>query len=214
MEKDEKKPAVDATTTTPASAGESNKEIDYKAEAESLRTQLKKAEHTIVEEKEKNKPASPVEVDIDHITETVKKSLEEGFDKKLESARLEFAKDVLEAELERSSSNADERELIKLHYENSIRKTGFDRSSILRDIANAKALANSKKLENTLKEVRAATLSDKTKATGSSSSQFIETNNVTLTPAEEKWVASVVSGTGKKREDIVAKLMANRAQRR
>lgn len=211
--KDEKNAAVDTTTTQPASAGAGNGNtavptIDYKAEAEALKIQLKKAEHAIVDAKK------DPSVNIEEITNAIKEEVRAEFKKELDTMSSGFAKDIFEAELERTTPNPDERELIKIHYENTIRKTGFDRASIVRDIANAKSLANSKKNENTVKEIQQTTISKNTTSAGNSSSQPIERQFTDLTPAEELWVNQAATKTGKKKEDIVAQLMANRSKKR
>jgi len=146
-------PAVDETTT----------EVDYEAqlaEERKLREQAdearKKAEDKIVELKRKSKQ-SKVEVegfeeDIPEISETER--LEKILAERDEKLRREFAKDSLEAELEKITSNPKERELIKYHYENTIRTTGVDRGSIRRDLERASIIANAPKAKKVLGEIK------------------------------------------------------------
>lgn len=82
----------------------------------------------------------------------------------LEAQRKKDSEDLLEEELMRASGNPDERDLIKLIYDNGIVKTGYSRMSIRNDLDNAKALANKdrhqkekKELANALNAKRATT---------------------------------------------------------
>ncbi len=74
----------------------------------------------------------------------------------LETASTLVQKPTLDAMLREMSSNPQERDLIKYHYEHSIVKGGLDESSIRADIEKAYAIANGKKLRKTVSELQVA----------------------------------------------------------
>lgn len=65
-------------------------------------------------------------------------------------------KPSLDALLKEVSSNPQERDLIKYHYEHSLVKSGLDESSVRGDIEKAYAIANGKKLRKTVSEMKVA----------------------------------------------------------
>lgn len=114
--------------------------VNYRQLYEETEDRLKKAEFALYKrnkaEKEKRNIQEPVDTqDIEHLVET--KAIEI-----LEAQRRKDSEDLLEEELMRSSGNSDERDLIKLIYDNRIVKTGYSRMSIRDDLENAKILAN------------------------------------------------------------------------
>jgi len=179
MEDESKKTVEKETTVEPASTPELNKAteevktetvdepviIDYKAELEKERNRLKQAEFTI--RKLKAKPiVEPVVEPLEEPTMTIDedelaKKAEEIVNRRLE----EFSVDVFEDELNQSSSDANERELIRLKYQTAITKTGFTRQAIRNDLANAKLLANAPRYLKTNKEL-AETLKSKASQSG------------------------------------------------
>lgn len=74
----------------------------------------------------------------------------------LETASTLVQKPTLDAMLKEVSSNPQERDLIKYHYEHSIVRGGLDESSIRADIEKAYAIANGKKLRKTVSEMQVA----------------------------------------------------------
>lgn len=74
----------------------------------------------------------------------------------LETASALVQKPTLDAMLREMSSNPQERDLIKYHYEHSIVKGGLDESSVRADIEKAYAIANGKKLRKTVSEMQVA----------------------------------------------------------
>lgn len=74
----------------------------------------------------------------------------------LETASALVQKPTLDAMLQEISSNPQERELIKYHYDHSIVKGGLDESSVRADIEKAYAIANGKKLRKTVSEMKVA----------------------------------------------------------
>lgn len=115
---------------------------DYKAELERLRELDRKKSGALKEERERRKKAEEVakerpELDEDAVSKIVKRALEE--DRKARTV------DYYEDTLDKECPDKDFRDLVKYHYENTIRTTGESRKAIERDIARAKLLANEAK---------------------------------------------------------------------
>lgn len=85
----------------------------------------------------------------DDIREIIRKTV-------LETASALVQKPTLDAMLLSLSTNPQERDLIKYHYEHSIVKGGLDESSVRSDLEKAYAIANSKKLRKTVSEMKVA----------------------------------------------------------
>lgn len=218
--KPEVKPSVvDTTTTPPASTegttttttGVDEGAIDYKAELVKAQEQIKKAEHTIVDLKKSKEEGGQVDPSA---VEEIRQSLSEEFDKKFEVAKLDLVKDAFEDELSLITSNPDERELIRLHYTNTIQKSGFDRRAIQGDLQRARLIANQPKIEKTVSELRQSAYSTKTTSGGSATGQRMETIVPSgVSPAEEQWAEQAARKTGKTKEEVIKQLLANRNKR-
>jgi hypothetical protein len=183
---------VDDTTEPIAAEAESN-EIDYKAELEAAQKQIAQAEHTIVETKRKLKEAtsSTAEVEVDYSTEPTREEIAEQLraeqQAELDKFKKELTQDTVETEINNLSSNPDERALIRFHYENSIRQSGFSRAAIQADLELAKLAANKKRLikENAeLREALKAKNSVGKAAGGSNQDQQVVDDEPKFTPAE------------------------------
>lgn len=136
-----------ASEVTEATPVEEEPSIDYKAEAEVLQQKLDKAEYTLRKKNVDSKKASEEEVEsLDQRLEAKAAELEEKFDERVKAIRMDDARDTFDEELSAASENPDERDLIRLHYENSIVKSGFSRAAVREDLDKAKALANAKKI--------------------------------------------------------------------
>jgi len=176
----------------PVSTEEKKPEVierDYKKEAEELRNQLGKAEHTIVtlkkEKKEDKEDDDPI-IDQEEITQRVEDSLEKF--------KIEQSSEIFEDELTKLSSDPDKKALIKLTYEGKIIKGGFSRSAIQSDLATALAIVDRPRVEKTINELKQASISDKTKKGGSASGQDItsQSGGITdemLSPIDRKIMA-------------------------
>jgi hypothetical protein len=184
---------VDETTKTTAAESEPN-EIDYKAELEAAQTRLSQAEHVIVETKQKLREAqtSTADVEVDYETTPTREELLTQLRAEQQSELSQFKKDltqdIVNDEIERASSNPDEQALIKFHYENSIRQSGFSRAAIQADLESAKLLANKKRLikENSeLKEALKAKHSAGRVAGGSNQDPQVQEDELKLTPEEK-----------------------------
>lgn len=188
---------VDETAESVASAEQTN-EIDYKAELEAARTQLSQAEHTIVETKRKLKEATstgPDDVVIEPVTEPTSDELaaqiraENQAD--LTKFKQELTQDVLEEELSNLSKNPYEQALIQLHYENSIKQSGYSRKAIQADLKAARAIANQKRLEKENSELKQTLIAKNTAgkaAGGSNQDQQVIEDEPNLTPAERAFL--------------------------
>ncbi len=105
----------------------------------------------------------------------------------LETASALVQKPTLDAMLREMSSNPQERDLIKYHYEHSIVKGGLDESSVRADIEKAYAIANGKKLRKTVSEMKVA-LDNRSQISnmpsGGSQSTATEVKNSPWTPEQ------------------------------
>jgi hypothetical protein len=184
---------VDETTETIAAESEQN-EIDYKAELEAAQTRLTQAEHVIVDTKRQLKEAqtSTADVNVEYENQPTSSELLDQLRAEQQSELSQFKKDltqdILNDEIARASSNPDEQALIKFHYENSIKQSGFSRAAIQADLESAKLLANKKRLikENSeLKEALKAKHSAGKVAGGSNQDPQVQDDELKLTPEEK-----------------------------
>lgn len=217
MSDEEKKKAEEAAAEALASEQKKKAEeggIDYAAELEKARKQLGQAEHVI--ETLKKKPKEKIDNEDDDKSpqfdpEEIYKRAAEIAQETVEKAQSGFIKDYVEDAIASASNDPAERELIRLHYENSIKKSGFSRTSILEDIQKSKVLANKPRLEKMEKELAKAGLSKITTSKGAAGG-FETEHPVELSPEEEKWIQQTAVATGKTVEQVRAKLLANRSK--
>jgi len=206
----EEKPAVE-----PAPEPEKKQDdgIDYKSETEKLKKQLSQAEYKLEQQRRNNKKeeVEPEEfIDIDKI----KEDLAESQRVELDNFKLEMSKGSIDDVLSDLSKNNDERELIKFHYENTLKKTGFSKDSIKNDLIRAKILANSAKFEKDNSELKEALKTQKTMNTkGTTSSQEIDSGDMELSPEEESAVKKIALARGVSEDAVRSKLMANKKSR-
>lgn len=184
---------------------------DYKAEYEKAlkekqerEEQLKKAEFTIEKLKSSESPA----VDI----EKLKQEIAEGFKKEIDTIKTTVTASIFEDEILRLSSNPDEAKLIRFHYENSIAKSGYDRSSIQKDLNNARTLANKPKTDAKIEEVKKSFVSGATMGSSGGSGQQPEKrfDDGKYSAQELQWAQTAAQRTGVPVEKILAKLDANK----
>jgi hypothetical protein len=162
--------------------------IDHKAEAEKLRDQLKKAEHTIVTLKKDKKPKADEGGDDEGDDKGVRPDAVEQIVKSVtEQIRQDSASDVVNEELSKLTKDPDELAHIKLIYESKIVKTGFTREQIAKDLADSFAIANAPRIQKNSEEiVRAAITKEQTDTKGGSSGASIPSD----TPADTNWNAN------------------------
>jgi hypothetical protein len=156
---DETKEGVENEVDTTKQVAPTVEEVDYKAEYEKVKTNLDKAEHKIVELKTKKDDKDefsfvdePVDSEEDIDSKIAKKVSEALIASRAEMTK-ELMSDVINEELSQLSSNEDERKLIKLHYENSIKQSGLSRESIKEDLNKAYLIANQSKFLKERKEM-------------------------------------------------------------
>jgi hypothetical protein len=127
------------TTTEPST--------DYKAQLDLERARLKKAEDKIVKLK-REKKEEPVEAPelVQEEQQVDDSDLETLIQEKVaqleEKMRGELVSGEVEAALKEVSTDSTEQELIRLIYENRLKKTGYSRVAIMDDLVNAKIIAN------------------------------------------------------------------------
>lgn len=155
-----------------------SQEIDYKAELEKAKAilekkdkQLGQAEHKIVELKKQKKEEFDEFDEFDE-EEVEDKSLDakEVLREELTKFKREMSSERIDETISKLTENPDEIALIKHHYENSIKPTGFDKESIAIDIQNAYTLANAQKVLKQNNELKEALKAKKTISGGTGGS--------------------------------------------
>lgn len=155
-----------------------SQEIDYKAELEKAKAilekknkQLGQAEHKIVELKKQKKEEFDEFDEFDE-EEVEDKSLDvkEVLREELTKFKREMSSERIDETISKLTENPDEIALIKHHYENSIKPTGFDKESIAIDIQNAYILANAQKVLKQNNELKEALKAKKTISGGTGGS--------------------------------------------
>lgn len=203
---DEKK--VDAETTSTETAGtssENEEHVDYKALFEEEKSRRVKAESVIQRHsKPKDEDGSAVETS-SFDPETIRSVIREEVDGLRSSLASQFREKETSDAISKRSSDAHEAALIRYHYDNSIRQTG----DLELDIENASALANKKRVQSTIEELKASNVSKETRSQGSGAGRKPNTEPSeetlpTLTPADQKILTSlreqyVVSNAAAKR---------------
>ena len=168
---DEQKVDAETTSTETAEKSESSEQseqegehIDYKALYEDEKGRRAKAESVIQrhskpkteEEEQSETPAfdpESIRAIIREETEGLRSSLTSQF----------RAKEISDA-ITRVAADPHEAQLVRYHYDNSIRQSG----DLELDVENARALANKRKVQSQLEEVKASLASRETRSTGSS----------------------------------------------
>lgn len=173
--------------------------IDYKAEAEALKTQLAekevalaKAEGTIVDDKRKKKEGGSVYQEMDE--QELDKRIEQRASAIVHQTLAETTSEIVDELLE-AIADPSERELTKLHLENSVQRTGYTRKAIRQDIENARAIANKKRVVAENVELKDAIIARNTagKGTGGNNQDPLPVPGADtaskLNPAEEALLA-------------------------
>jgi len=181
-------------STTEPKVEESTPSVDYKSEAEKYRKQAEEyrgALKRIQESKSrKEEPREQEEEESNDLLSLV--------DERLNRFQSQAA---FEQELEKLTDNADERELVKLVYENDLKVKNASRDEIREALKKAQAIANLPRLESVLrekvtKEVKASVAQDRTMSegamTGGSGRQPPKAEEQ-LTPGQSKFMAFVDS---------------------
>lgn len=140
-ENEEVKNDADDTADPNASEDETN-EVDYEAELAIEKKRREGAEQKIVDMKKQSKGGDDVDIDT---------LVEEKVNAKLQDSATDLLADVLTG-----ITDEKERELVKYHYENSIKPTGFTTLAIQKDVARARLIANEGKIAKENSEMKLA----------------------------------------------------------
>ena len=154
-----------------------SQEIDYKAELEKAKAilekkekQLGQAEHKIVELKKQKKEEFDEFDEFDEEEKDNRPDVKEVIREELVAFKREMSSERIDETILKLTDNPDEIALIKHHYENSIKPTGFDKESIAIDIQNAYTLANAQKVLKQNNELKEALKAKKTISGGTGGS--------------------------------------------
>lgn len=188
-----------------------------KAELEKTKVELSQAQHTIIELKKKpNEQRTEENPSTTSKGQTQEADVASLVEKGLEKFKLDQTKDILEDTLA-GITDPTERAATLVAYNTRIVKSGFDKRSIIADIAAAQTLANQPKIEKTISELMVAAAAKRTTGGGSAAGQEITPTappeaGLGLTSAELKWVDDTVNAMKGKttRADVIALLMKNR----
>lgn len=207
-------------------------ELDrVKAEKELKEKELKQAQFTIVKLKQGNESRTTNQETVGEggsqetttspnkegslDAEKLKQEIIEQNNKSMQQFFAAQSADIIEEQLA-AIPDEHERNLTRFHFENSVVKTGFDKSSISAAIQNARVLANRPKIETQLKEVTQAALSKAGRVTATTSGQegSVSTGSTEqkFSADEEKWISEATKYTGLSREKVVAQLLKNRGK--
>ena len=208
-EADEKAKA-DEEAAAKAKADAEKGGVDYKAEFEKAKKELGQAQHTIIKlKKDKDESGGTVEVD----SVEIEKIAEAKATETIEKFKIEQSGDAIESVLDSLTDNPDERALAKFHYENTIKRTGYSKTAIQNDLQSALLIANRPRLQKTIDEMKQSMISKKTQAGGDSTGQDIEKKFDDLSDEEKVFMKKAVQKSGKKEEEIMRMIIANRPRK-
>jgi len=138
-------------------------EVDYKSEYERLQGELaQKNEHIAKQDKKiiKLKQKSSEEEDEKNTEEEA--NVSDLVQKEVQKQMSNFVEDTIEEEIDKISSNEDEKKLIKWYFDNRISKAGWSKKEIADYVNDAKALANRGSLLAKSKAISKKAKSDET----------------------------------------------------
>jgi hypothetical protein len=175
--KEVKNPDASQEDVQEEDAEQDSQEIDYKAELEKAKAilekkekQLGQAEHKIVELKKQKKEEFDEFDEFDEEEKDNRPDVKEVIREELNVFKREMSSERIDETISKLTDNPDEIALIKHHYENSIKPTGFDKESIAIDIQNAYTLANAQKILKQNNELKEALKAKKTISGGTGGS--------------------------------------------
>lgn len=140
-------------------------ELDYKSEYERLQGELAQKNERIAKQDKKIIKLKRKEDDEDQDDEDKADNadLNELVSQKVQEQMNSFVADTIDEELDKLSSNEDEKKLIKWYFDNRIVKSGWAKKDVIQYLGEAKALANAKKFLATSKMLAKKVKSDDTK---------------------------------------------------
>jgi len=136
------------------------KHIDFKAELEREKRRRQQAEYVIEQEKRRRKELERERPELDE--ESIRNIIQEEMRREMSSLKRDLDRSRVEQMIESIASSEDEANLIKYHYENTINPTG----NIKEDVENARVLANKKRFEHQISEIKRAEESKKNLGSG------------------------------------------------
>ena len=151
------------TATESKEKSEDSEHIDYKSQFEEEKARREKAEAVLRRLHDKGRDDNEDEEGQPDLSEQVRSILATELDERFGKLSSELRAEKLEALIAKSASDLEEAKLIRYHYDNSIRQSG----DLVLDIENAKVLANKKRLESQVEEMKAAAVSKETASSGS-----------------------------------------------
>jgi len=120
---------------------------EYEAELSRLTQERDNYKEGLLNAKDKLKRHKVVpDLDEETIAERIKADVLAELEDKDKAREIDRQSDYINEILDKVAISDSEKKLIKYHYENSIKQSGFTRAAILADIENAKILANREKL--------------------------------------------------------------------
>lgn len=161
---------------------EAKKAENYRKALEEERGKAKEEE---AEPKEVPAPAPTVDVD------SLKKELMSGVDEKLNRVQMDMVATTFTEELEGLSGSEKERELIREHYQRSIRPSGLSREAIRRDLQLCKAAANLSRLSMDDGSGQTVKFTSALAGGGSQPKGMESDSGPKLTEAEERFVSKM-----------------------
>lgn len=130
---------------------ESTDEVDYKAQAEHYRKIAEKRQSALerISKAQERRAGESGETSSDPDIETIVKKTTETV---LDGFKREQQTEMFEEILGNLTDNADEREAIRLAYQEELKPSGFSRNAIQNDLKKALAIVNLPKLESQLRQ--------------------------------------------------------------
>lgn len=150
-----------------ADSSSQEEKIDYKKRYEEISTELDNVSHelnqakfTLTQKNKAEKESRKKQLDNDFEDDDTgdddepNKDITDIVREEVEKAQLLMRKDIITEEIDRLTSDSDEKDLIKLFYDRKIVKTGFDKGSIRKDLEYAQILANQPRLNKVMSEIQ------------------------------------------------------------
>jgi hypothetical protein len=166
-----------ADETAGQGSDDEKNEIDYEALLAEETARREKAEKKIVDMKRAAKNGDEEEDEDELINRRI--------DERVSAALQSNSTDTVEDALQSITDNDKERQLIKFHYENSIKQSGYSKAAIQQDLERAKLIANESKIRKENSELKEALKAKAAIGKGSTSNQDHATVDTRKFSAEE-----------------------------
>ncbi len=174
--------------------------VDYKSELERLQGELAqkneriaKQDKKILKLKQRFKSEDNEEEEVEEETD-----IDSVVAKKVQEQMSNFVEDTIDDEINKVSTNEDEKKLIRYYFDNRIVKQGWSKKEIIDYIADAKVLANRNKVLSQLKLLQKKTNSDKTASKPNFTGTPPKKSTVKITEYDKKMAQKFFNGDIKK----------------